>query len=568
MQADSGIARVLPDSHPLSRPGRLLLSLIAVVSMAMIGVVWVYYNNQRAANEDAAQREVFAVTEVESAQILNWRRERQGNGHVLMSSPLNQLARSALTARPLSAATHAELLDLMTRLAEAFDYSDIMLVDLDGSVVERLHASSTTQSPLRQALRRSLTTQAVQAHEVVLSDLFPNDRTNSPLMGMSVPVGNSGALILVIDPSHFLYPLLNSWPGHRQTAEALLQQREGDEAVFLSPLRFPTKFKIFSRRPIPIRLPDMATLDAGWPDRANDYRGVPVIGVIRHIKGTSWYLVCKIDLAEVDAPIHRLGWEMAALATLIGLAAIIGGGGVWRAQQARYFREREEEIRSFSARLLQAREDERKRLALELHDDVNQQLAAVNLGLANLQRLIPAGDSEVESQSVLIHRQLLQVTDAIRRISHDLHPAILEISGLGAAIRSCCAEFEALTKIRVDFTADGDFAGISPAVSLAFYRILQEALQNVAKHADSESVRVDLRRAGSVLLLTVSDSGKGISSSIARTRTGLGLLGIRERARLAGGDVSIRSAPNEGTTVIVRVNLDNSASLAARQSRS
>jgi len=523
--------------------------------MATIGVVWVYYNNQKAANEDAAQREVFAVTEVESAQILNWRRERLGDGHVLMSSALIRLAQNGLTPHSISSAAHAEMLDLMTRLADAFVYSDIMLVDSDGSVVARLHDSDTEQSPIRQSLRRSLARQSVQAKDVVLSELFPNDRTNSPLMGMSVPVGNSGALILLIDPARFLYPLLTSWPGPRQTAEALLQQRVGDDATYLSPFRFPSKNRIFTRRPIHVRLPDIATLDAGWPLRSKDYRGVPVIGVIRHVAGTSWYLVCKIDLAEVDAPIHRLGWEMAALAALIGLAAIIGGGEVWRTQQARFFREREEEIRSFSARLMQAREDERRHLALELHDDVNQQLAAVNLGVANLRRQIPAGNSGVESQSALIHRQLVQVTDAIRRISHDLHPAILELGGLSAALRSCCAEFEALTKIRVEFTVAGDFAGISPAVNLALYRIVQEALQNVAKHADAKTARVELSRSVGVLRLTVSDTGKGINRSITKARSGLGLLGIRERARVAGGEAVIRSVPNEGTTLTVTVNL-------------
>ncbi len=524
----------------------------------MIGVVWLYYNNQKTANEDAAQREVFAVAEAESSQILNWRHERLGDGHVLMSSALIRLAQNALTANAVSSAAHAEMLDLMRRLADAFAYSDIMLVDPDGSVVARLHDTDTERSPLRQSLRRSLARQSVQEKDVVLSDLFPNDRTNSPLMGMSVPVGNSGALILVIDPRRFLYPLLTSWPGPRQTAEALLQQRDGDDTIFLSPLRFPTKYRMFTRRPIPIRLPELSTLDAGWPLRAKDYRGVPVIGVIRHVAGTSWYLVCKIDLAEVDAPIHRLGWEMAALAALIGLAAVIGGGSVWRAQQARFFREREEEIRSFSARLMQAREDERRHLALELHDDVNQQLAAVNMGVAVLRRQIPAGDSGVESQSALIHRQLVQVTDAIRRISHDLHPAILEIGGLSAAIRSCCAEFEALTKIRVEFAAAGDFSGISPAVSLALYRIVQEALQNVAKHANAETARVELSRSASLLRLTVSDSGKGIHPSITKARAGLGLLGIRERARLAGGEAVINSAPNEGTTLTVRLYLADS----------
>ena len=215
----------------------------------------------------------------------------------------------------------------------------------------------------------------------------------------------------------------------------------------------------------------------------------------------------------------------------------------------------EDEVKALSARLIHTQEEERSRLARELHDDFGQQIAALSIGMSNLMRQFPAEQGPAREQSELIRKRLVQVSESIRRLSHELHPAVLELSGLAAAIRGYCAEFESLTDIRVSCTTCGSFEGVPDAVALAVYRIVQEALQNVAKHAHVSQAEVELDRADGLLQLTVSDRGAGLEQRPAGIPPGLGLVSIKERTRLVNGTVEIQSRPNHGTTVRVRIPL-------------
>jgi len=218
-------------------------------------------------------------------------------------------------------------------------------------------------------------------------------------------------------------------------------------------------------------------------------------------------------------------------------------------------REAEREIMALSERLINAQEEERARLARELHDDVSQQIAALSIGMSNLKRQIPQGQEEAREQSVRLQQKLVQVAESIRRLSHELHPAVLEHSGLGAAVRDYCLEFGLLTNIRVTCKAEGSFENVPIAVALCVYRVTQEALQNVAKHARVGEAEVELTRTNGLLSLTVSDRGAGVNANRAGTPAGLGLVSIKERTRLVKGTFRIQSRPNQGTTLGVRIPL-------------
>ena len=219
----------------------------------------------------------------------------------------------------------------------------------------------------------------------------------------------------------------------------------------------------------------------------------------------------------------------------------------------RQLREANESLHVLSSRLIDAQEDERKRLARELHDDLSQQIAALSIATGNLKRQIPEERVEARAQSDRIHGKLVQLADAVRRMSHELHPAILQYSGLAAALRSYCEEFGALTGIHVSLQIQGSFEGVGAEVALCLFRVAQEALRNVAKHARVSTAAVELQRAGGVLQLTISDAGAGMETGRAASKAGLGLLNIQERARLAKGRVEIRSSPGQGTVVTVQV---------------
>jgi len=216
-------------------------------------------------------------------------------------------------------------------------------------------------------------------------------------------------------------------------------------------------------------------------------------------------------------------------------------------------RDAEREIKALSARLINAQEEERSRIARELHDDFGQQIAALSIGMSNLKRQIPAEQSEAREQSEHIQTRLVQVSESIRRLSHELHPAALEFSGLGAALRGYCSEFGLLTGIQVSCKTSGGFEGLPDPVALAVYRITQEALQNVAKHARVSQAEVSLSRADGLLELTISDRGAGVEPKRTGMAAGLGLVSIKERTRLVNGTFEIESRPNQGTTLRVSI---------------
>jgi signal transduction histidine kinase len=216
-------------------------------------------------------------------------------------------------------------------------------------------------------------------------------------------------------------------------------------------------------------------------------------------------------------------------------------------------RDAEREIKALSARLINAQEEERSRIARELHDDFGQQIAALSIGMSNLKRQIPAEQSEAREQSEHIQTRLVQVSESIRRLSHELHPAALEFSGLGAALRGYCSEFGLLTGIQVSCKTSGGFEGLPDPVALAVYRITQEALQNVAKHARVSQAEVSLSRADGLLELSISDRGAGVEPKRTGMAAGLGLVSIKERTRLVNGTFEIESRPNQGTTLRVKI---------------
>jgi PAS domain S-box-containing protein len=653
--------------------GRILIVSLTLCSVATAGAVWWYYARQLAAMEDAVVKELRAVSDNKTKQIANWRDERLGNGHVLMSSPLIRIAQRILSGQG-SAADSATLAEVLQRFQEAFLYPGAALCDLDGN-------ARATSGHVAAGLGRlrDLARQTAGATDAQLSDLRIDPQSGRPLMALIIPVGQVGALILDIDPERFLYPYLGAWSGNRSSAETMLMRREGEYAVYLNQLLHrPEKPLQFRRNMTGLGFPPDFALDSPHVVRSIDYRGAPVIAVLRHIPNSPWFMTAKIDAAEADAPEHRLGWEMALIAALIAVVNVTGAAVVWRGQRARIHEERmawfyaiandtpaylwmadtelgnsfintpfakflgtartqlantwsdaihpddagqaralflesmkkqigythefrlrrydgeyrwivskaeprfsakgkflgfagsalditgrrlaerklreaNESLQELSSRLIGAQEEERKRLARELHDDLSQQIAALSLATGNLKRQIPKERAEALAQADGIHNKLVELAEAVRRMSHELHPAILQYSGLAPALRAYCEEFGALTGLEIALTVKGSFEHVAPAAALCLFRVAQEALRNVAKHARVSAASVELRRVDGVLQLTVSDNGVGMETGIAAAKAGLGLLNIQERARLVGGKVEIRSGAGQGTSIMVEV---------------
>ena len=209
--------------------------------------------------------------------------------------------------------------------------------------------------------------------------------------------------------------------------------------------------------------------------------------------------------------------------------------------------------RDLAGRLITAQESERARIARDMHDDFNQQLAALSIQLSALRQGSPGGAREMAEALGELQQRTVALTDQIRSFSRDLHPAVLDHVGLAAALRSHCSQFAHREGLRLDFNAADDLGPVPHDVALCVYRIVQEALRNVAHHAGVPEVSVSLRRADDRLELSISDRGRGFEPSAAFARGGLGLASIDERVRLVGGALTITSAPGQGARLDVRI---------------
>src|SRR4051794_32495710 len=252
-------------------------------------------------------------------------------------------------------------------------------------------------------------------------------------------------------------------------------------------------------------------------------------------------------------PIERLIEEMEKVDLSrpgAGLPASIDGKGeteeVERIELAflQMMRRLEAERRRSSSAALTAQEEERARIARDLHDEVNQSLTGLLLRLeAAREHAPPELDAELAETKVLANRAMQELLSLARA----LRPTALDDLGLTAAIAGQVEEISSRSSLQASFSSDGDFAGLDDDVQLVVYRVAQEALSNATRHSGASKVAVELRNADGGVELTVSDDGTGFA--FADAEAGLGLQGMRERALLVGGEVGVTSRPGRGTTV-------------------
>jgi two-component system sensor histidine kinase UhpB len=211
----------------------------------------------------------------------------------------------------------------------------------------------------------------------------------------------------------------------------------------------------------------------------------------------------------------------------------------------------EDERRRSGQLVLRAQEEERRRLARDLHDEVNQALTAI---LLRLEALSQAAPPELVGELGELKRLVNQAMSELLQLARQLRPTALDDHGLLPAMASQVRRFEAQTGIKADLDATGpDNAKLAPDEEIAVFRIAQEALANVARHADASEVSVALRTGEDGVELTVRDDGRGFEPSLPNGDRGLGLGGMAERARLVGGELTIESRPGGGTELCLRV---------------
>ena len=215
-------------------------------------------------------------------------------------------------------------------------------------------------------------------------------------------------------------------------------------------------------------------------------------------------------------------------------------------------RDSREQLRALTAHLERVREEERTRIAREIHDELGQALTGLKMDLSWFAGRLP-NQPALQEKSVAMLKLIDSTVNAVRRLSTELRPAILDSLGLIPAIEWLAQEFEKRTGVACEFIATEDDLTMDDERTTALFRICQEALTNVARYAKATSVHIILESDERQILLRINDNGRGITDAEAKGTTSFGLLGMRERARLLGGTLEITGAPGKGTALTVRI---------------
>jgi PAS domain S-box-containing protein len=211
-------------------------------------------------------------------------------------------------------------------------------------------------------------------------------------------------------------------------------------------------------------------------------------------------------------------------------------------------------IRELAGKLMSAQEEERRRISRELHDDLNQKVAALSIMISTITHQLALEES-LKNQLEMVHTYSVEIADGIHRLSHELHPAVLEHVGLPAALRAYVAEFSRLEKIRVELTVPEAVEGIPHDAAVCLYRVAQESLRNIVKHSGVDHAEITLTINDRAVCLHIVDYGSGFDLSSARNNGGLGLASMEERIRLVQGSFRISTQPGGGSKLLATIPL-------------
>lgn len=267
------------------------------------------------------------------------------------------------------------------------------------------------------------------------------------------------------------------------------------------------------------------------------------------------YEIHDTERVRKDGALIRVAMSLAAVrdpaGNIIGASAIIRD--VTALHEAMYALKRsEEQLRALAAHLQGVREEERIRISREIHDELGRALTALKLDIANLQRRLAADEAAVQTLDGMA--QLVDETGrAVHRLAWELRPSILDDLGLDAAIDWLARDFQRRSGIRCTCHVRLIGSGPDAVVSTALFRILQEALTNVARHSEATDVTIRLRCTRTTVTMMVRDYGVGMRADVAEGKRSFGLVGMRERAHVLGGEVTVRAAHGRGTLVTAKL---------------
>ena len=332
----------------------VLLLVFVVLAAGIVAAGGLLYRSQRDSCRTEAEHKLAAVADLKVSELSLWRKERlEDAGIFYKNNAFSALVRRSIE-RPQDLPLQEELRTWIGHFQASYHYDQVTLLDAAGNKWMSVPDTKEPHSPVTLQKAREV----LRSGQLTFADFYPDEYTKKVYLRLFVPIldGPSGGrplgvLMLRIDPNVYLYPFIQRWPTPSETAETLLIRREGNEAVFLNELKFQKNTALTLRMSLDSTdLPAVkAALGQEGIVEGIDYRGVPVLAAVRAVPDSPWFLVAKMDAAEVYAPMRERLWLTVLFVgvLLFGLAAAVGF--VWRQQHVALYREKYEAEHKYRA---------------------------------------------------------------------------------------------------------------------------------------------------------------------------------------------------------------------------
>lgn len=334
-----------PHVESTARASYTFLLVFALLATGIVFAGFLYFRNYEIRHRTELERQLSAIADLKVDGIVNWRKERMGDAALFYRNGNYSTRVKQYLSEPKEAEKTKKLRAWMLPVREGYQYDRIFLLDAQGR--ELLSIPEGRQPISRPEFLRAA--EVLRTKKVAFLDFYRNEFDQHVYLAILVPVIDEqdndrplGTLVLRIDPEQYLYPFLKRWPTPSQTAETLLVRREGSEVLFLNELRFRKNTALRLRRSLaqPELPAAQAALGRQGAMEGIDYRGVSVIADLRSIPDSPWFLVSRMDLAEVYGPLREKLWLMVVLVAALIIGAGGGVGLVWRRQRTEFYREK------------------------------------------------------------------------------------------------------------------------------------------------------------------------------------------------------------------------------------
>ncbi len=603
---------------------RTLISSVVIfllLAMVIIAVGYRYYHNFETRSRAEAESWLSTIATSKASGLADWRKDLLTYANLFYNNQAFSDSVALYLKDKQDAATQEQILIWLRAYQKNNEFDRVALLDTQGANILSVPGEPTASVP---AVIKKIP-EALQSGQITFVDFYLDKSDQQAYLAILIPIldeQNSkrviGFLNLRVNPRVRLYLSLSQKVTDSATAESFLVRRDGNEAVFLTGLKFKPDAALNLRTPIAKKenLEVKAVLGQTGIVDGVDYRGVAMISIAQAVPDSPWFLVTHMDTSEVRVPVREYFFGTIIVTGTIIFYSGLGMVLIWRQRQLKYYqseaeaaeilratedelrllthgldnkvrerteelqkvnqklleekqraellvediKENREQLRALSQQMVDLQEIQIKNLARELHDSVGQNLTAININISLLQQLLPENYSEAIKSRLVDTSQIVEETVVrMRNVMADFLPPMLESYGLSPTLLWYGEQFTKRTNIPVSVN-DYRFsvARLLPQTEVGLFRIVQEALNNVAKYALASQVDIELKDDGDQLLMTIADDGVGFDPQVVFAKPAhWGFAIMRERARALDASFDIQSAPGEGTKILLRMQAKN-----------